>query len=299
MSLFLWGRAMEPQLYLEFFAATDLWWDPVVAGTLCGLVLALLGVYVLLNRIVFVSLALAQGAGLGIFVLFWVCHFLGYHLEHSVLPFLSGIFFAGLMSVIFSLLKKISGFTEESLIGLLYVLAAAGILLIGDRITQGLHDLNNLVYGNAVAVTTQDLKLLLLVLPPILLLHLFFSRQFLYTSSDPTFLTTLGMKIRPWRMLLYLMFTVAITAALKTLGALPTFALLLIPAFIGLSRARSTIESFTIAALLGIILPALGYYYSYLFSLPTGASLIFVSLFFLLALGLEYLWEKIFQVYSR
>lgn len=299
LSLVLWGKALRPELDQEFWQMAELWRDPLVAGALCGLALGFMGVYILLNRIVFVSLALAQGAGLGIFILFWACSILGYHLEHSILPFLSGLFFASLVMLVFSGLKRISGFTEESLIGLLYILASAGILLIGDKITQGLHDLNNLIYGNAVAVTPQDLSLLWAVLPVVILLHLLFRRQFLITSADPAFLQVLGMKVRPWRILLYVLFSVTITAALKVVGALPTFTLLLVPAFIGLSRSRSTLEAFTLSGGIGLVLPPLGYYYSYLFSFPTGASMVLVALFFLMALGLEFLFQKLLQLYKR
>jgi zinc transport system permease protein len=279
--LFGMGFFLEPQASRDFLRSFELWRDPILAGVLCGLGAALLGVYILLNRIVFVSLALSQGAGLGIFLIFWVGGMLGLVLDQSMLPFVAGLTMAVLFAVLFSWLRHNQSFSEESLIGLLYVLGAGLILIIGDRVTEGHHDLENLLFGNAVAVLPEDLLLVTGVMGVVIAAHFIFQKRFLYISADPTFMKTKGFNTRSWMLLLYLLISLGITASLKTLGALPVFALMLIPPFIALRLARSPQGAFALSALIGVVLPPLAYFYSYLFDLPTGACLVLVSVFYL------------------
>ena len=281
LAIFWGGHLARPELSGEFLTSYELWREPILAGIACGLGCALLGIYILLNRIVFVSLALAQGSGLGIFLLFWTCALVGYHLDHAFLPFLSGLSMAVCFAVLFSWLRKKQTFSEESLIGLFYVISAGLILIVGDRITQGRHDLDNLLFGNAVAVLPQDLILIEVVVGVILLSHLLFQKKFIYVSADPIFMQTKGVATRAWMLFLYLLISLGITVSLKTLGALPVFSLMLIPPFIALRSARSIHGAFIISLLIGMFLPPLAYFYSYLFNFPTGASLILVSLFYL------------------
>lgn len=295
LALFWIGHISRPEISNEFLGSMELWRDPILAGVFCGLGCSLLGNFILLNRIVFMSLAIAQGAGLGIFITFWVCALLGHHIDHSSLPFLAGLALAGLTVLGFTWLRRAKNISEESLIGLLYVVASGLILILGDRITQGLHDKDNLLFGNAVAVTPQDLHLVMVVMSTITLCLIIFRRQFLYVSADPVFMKTQGTKSSLWLLFLFLLFTLGITVGLKTLGALPIFGLILVPSFIGLKNARSIRSAFTISPLVGMALPVLGYYYSYLFNFPTGASLIFVSLLYLAVAVVERLAYRGFK----
>ncbi|MDX1387119.1 MAG: metal ABC transporter permease, partial [bacterium] len=123
LALFWIGHLSRPEISNEFLGSMELWRDPILAGIFCGLGCSLLGNFILLNRIVFMSLAIAQGAGLGIFIVFWACALLGYHIDHSSLPFLAGLAFAGLTAMGFAWLRHLKNISEESLIGLLYILA--------------------------------------------------------------------------------------------------------------------------------------------------------------------------------
>ncbi len=92
-----------------------------------------------------------------------------------------------------------------------------------------------------------------------------------------------GISPRYWRVWLYLSLAVTITASLKILGSLPVFALMVIPPLIALKKSRGLRDAFQIAMLTGTVIPALGYYFSFLFSFPTGASIILTATLFFLA----------------
>jgi len=54
----------------EFLDGLEIFLDPILCGAAAGLVLGLLGVYVVLRRMVFVSAAITHSAGLGVAVAF-------------------------------------------------------------------------------------------------------------------------------------------------------------------------------------------------------------------------------------
>jgi ABC-type Mn2+/Zn2+ transport system permease subunit len=211
----------------------------------------------------------------------------GVNLEESSIPLFFGLLVAIATAVFFARYRRRSRYPDESLIGLIYAFTSGLIILIGDRISQGRHNIDNLLFGDAVAITTKDLGLIVCVAVPVLVLHLVFRREFLYGSADADFMKIRGMNTRAWMILLYFTLTVTITASLKVIGGLPVFALMVLPPFISLKKARGISDAFLISILIGTLLPALGYYFSFLYSFPTGASLIFVALLYSLASLLE------------
>ncbi|MBI2336034.1 MAG: metal ABC transporter permease [Deltaproteobacteria bacterium] len=284
LAAFSYFRIADAKTFLSNFF---LFRDPLIGGMVAGLVVAYLGVYMLFNRIVFMSLAVTQGAGLGIFLALLVGAWLGLEHMNAWISLGSGIGLALLISLSFGFYRRQRHLSDESMIGILYVLASSLIVLVGDRISEGRHEIDNLLFGNAVAVTTHYLWVLVIGAGLLLLVHLLFYRQFLYCSADPEFMQTQGVKVGLWRALLYLTLTVGITLAVKLLGSLTIVALIVIPPFIGLRRGKNAASAFVIASLLGLVCPAVGFYLSYLFSLPAGASVVSVCGLYLLLSLLE------------
>lgn len=267
----------------HFVGAVSLWYEPVLAGLVCGLLAGLLGLYMIWKRIVFVSLAITQGAGFGIFLSFLMASFWGVSLEHSPLSFLAGLAMAIATTFLFVSFRRSKKYADEVLVGLIYVISSGLIVLIGDRIAEGKHAIDNLLFGNAVAVTSDSLGLLVAIAAVIFALHGLFRREFLYSSADTEFMQVSGVRVDAWLTLLYLTLTIGITISMKTLGSLPVFALMVIPPFIALKKAKSPVEAVLLSVFVGGVIPPLGYYFSFLYSFPTGASMILVGLLFLVA----------------
>ena len=82
--------------WADLFAAWTLFRDPILAGIIAGASLGMVGVFVVLRRLVFVSAALTQAAGLGVAVAF----FSGIHLGLD-LPPLAGALLGTLGAAVF------------------------------------------------------------------------------------------------------------------------------------------------------------------------------------------------------
>jgi zinc transport system permease protein len=288
------GAWISPDESRNFFQSWQLWKEPLLAGIFCGFLSALLGVYILLNRIVFISLAISQSAGFGIFLALWVGGMFSLNLAESPLAFVAGLVAASLTALLFAGIRKSRRLPDESFIGMIYVVASGLTVLAGDRVAEGHHHIDNLLFGNAVAVTSSELTGLLIFGCPLILLHYLFRREFLYGSADPEFMRIKGLNAKGWIALLYFTLVVGITINLRVLGGLPVFALMVIPPILSLKRAQGLREAFFLSLFLGSLLPPLGYFFSFLFSFPTGASLIAVGFIYLAAGLLEWRLLKLF-----
>src|SRR5262249_48387289 len=159
----------------------------------------------------------------GIFLSFFVASFLGISLVDSPISLLAGLVVALGAALLFAWIRRGRRLPDESLIGFLYVAASGLTLLIGDRISEGHHHIDDLLFGNAVAITPYELKVIAVVSAILIAIHYLFRREFIYSSADPEFMKIKGMKVRLWSVLLYFTLTLGITFNLKTLGSLPVF----------------------------------------------------------------------------
>ncbi|MBC7690704.1 MAG: metal ABC transporter permease [Methylotenera sp.] len=261
-----------------FLASWELWRNAVIAGSLLGLVCGFLGIYVILHRIVFVSAAMSQISSLGVMLAFFLAQLQLIQAQHpyeDVIPLglaalLTGTFATAMAGQAQAKIADRSK-SAESLIGAVYLFSTAGLLLVGDRLTQGAHDVSNILFGNAVAVDAAHLGLLAWVAVPIFIFHIWLRKDLLFVSFDPTMASTLRYPVVGLRVFLLISLGIVISLGTRTIGALPVFAFSVIPPMAALALFSNLGVSFVASALIGGLSAFLGYLFSFLFSFPTGA----------------------------
>jgi zinc transport system permease protein len=270
--------------------AFPLWGGAAIAGTLVGVVCGFLGVYVVLHRIVFVSAAMSEVSSLGVMVAFWLVQNQALEREHhseDVLPLLFAAAFTGAFSAALAgrSLAKIADRSKsaEGFIGAVYLVSAAGLLLVGDRVSQGAHDVANVLFGNAVVVDLPHLALLAGVCLPVFALHAWLKKDLLFVSYDPAMARTLGYPVGPLRIFLLVSLGMVISVGTRTIGALPVFSFSVLPALACLMLFEDLRWSFWGAGLVGGLAAFLGYLASFLLSVPTGACMTMMAAAFLAA----------------
>lgn len=247
----------------------------LVAGLAVGLIGAYLGVFVVLRRVVFVGMALAQfsSAGVALGLLIGLAPLLG-----SVGMMLVGVL---LLSLRWSPRKV----RQDTVIGLGYVLASAVTILLLAKNPRGETQLLDLLSGNIITVTALDTYLTLGALGGVFVLHWLFAKELLFISFDPDTAQAAGYPTRLWEMLLTLSIGVAIAFSIHAVGILLTFGTLLIPAVSALLLTRRISHTFTLAALFGAIPVPVGLYLSFIWDFSPGAMIVSLSAMLLLACG--------------
>jgi zinc transport system permease protein len=270
-----------------FFASYVLWRDPMIVALLAGSLCAFLGVFIVLKRVVFVSAALSQLSGVGVAIFFWLSAVIGLDPHHPpwfANPTWFALAFALGGAALFSLNLGHRRLAGESVIGLAYLVASSLVLVVlnSPRIAQEAHEVNDLLYGNAVAVPPAQIIIMAGTATVIFVIHALFAKEFMFVSFDPDMARTLGYRTKVWNLLLFLTIGAAISVATRAIGALPVFGFMIIPPAAALLLASRTRAVFALAVVIALLSAALGYYVSFVFSLPTGASMVLVAALFLL-----------------
>jgi zinc transport system permease protein len=256
-----------------FVAAREIWEIPLAASVVAGALLGALGVYVVLRRTVFVSAALTQLSTLGLVGTLLVEERLHIETEHPSEQLAVAIAVSAAGALLLGAFRP-RRLPAEATVGATWVVASALVVLGASRLVHAAHDLQGLVFGNAVAVPASDLAVIAVVAALATAVHLAFAKELAFTSFDPETARALGMRVRLWDAMLFLTIGVAIPPAARALGALPVFAFLTLPAAGALLLRVGFRPAFALAAAFGVLAASAGYVLSWILEIPTGATMV-------------------------
>lgn len=234
--------------------------------------------YVILRRIVFLGVALAQAAALGVALGL----FLGWSPEAaaSVLTLLTAL--------LFSVSGKYRVLSQESLIGWAYVVASGvAIILIAKNPIAEAHGLD-VVSGSLLYATGREIWQLGILAVAVLLIFTSLHRVFIFVSFDKETARSMGLPTSAYEFGFYACLGLSISLAMRTAGILFVFASLLIPAMISLFLFRQLWLILLGAVLVVILAVPAGVALSYQADLPTGPAVVCVyAALFLIASAVE------------
>ena len=256
--------------WAEFVDGLEIFLDPMLCGGAAGLVLGYLGVYVVLKRMVFVSAAITHSAGLGVACAFYGQIHFGLGLLAS--PVLGAFTFGMGSTLLLAVRPERLGLTRESLIGLTFIFASGAALLVGDRISQEIHDIHSIIFGTAVLVSKADLYTVLGVGAVVLGLHLWLRRGLIFASFDADGARVQGLPVSALDFVLLLSIGLMVSVTTRALGAMPVFAFSVLPAMAALSLSRRLGSALALAALFGFTAAVAGYIISFFMRFPVGAT---------------------------
>lgn len=247
---------------LEYSFMQNAFMAAVLVSVACGLV----GTYVVIKRIVFISGGISHAAfgGIG----------LGYFL--GINPIMAAIPFSILSSLIMGLTSKKVKISEDTAIGILWSLGMAiGIIFI--NLTPGyVPDLMSYLFGSILTVPVNDIIIMFLLDLIIIITVLLFYREFQGISFDEEFSQVIGMPTTYIYLLLLSMVALSVVVMIKVVGVILVIALLTIPAAIAKQYIYKIGHMMILAVILGIILTIGGLFVSYIFNLASGATIVLV-----------------------
>lgn len=217
---------------------------------------AYFGLEVLRRNVIFVDLALAQVAALGATVAFILGHAPG---AAAATGWSLG--FALAAAVLLAFTRRWSGrLPQEAQIGVIYVVAAAAALLLVERAPQGAEHIRQILVGNILTVSGEELRNAVFVYAAIGIGYPFLARRL-----AGTWLGEFGF---------YAAFAMVVTSSVALAGVLLVFAFLIVPAAIGVLHAEAFRRQLAVAWIVGGLVAAAGLAVSYLADLSTGATLV-------------------------
>jgi zinc/manganese transport system permease protein len=249
---------------LPFMAA------PAVACLIFSVVFTYFGCHVLKREIIFVDIALAQLAALGIMIGEIL------HKDHgdwetwgfSLLTMLVGaIFFAYTR-------RFIHRIPQEAVIGIVYVVGASAALLVASKSAHGAEHLKNILNGSILWMTWTRVMILLGMVLAVAIPHWIYRDRFWKISDQYRQTNGKDSSYLMWDFLFYLSLGLIIVISVKTAGVFLIFTFLIVPAVIGALFSEKFISQFVIGSLVSGLTSLAGLVVSFNLDLPTGATLV-------------------------
>ena len=238
------------------------------AAVITGILLSYLGVHVVGRGIVFVDLALGQISSLGVAF----AAFIGTGI--TSIPLIFTLVGALLMSFINIRDKRLK---QEAIIGILYAFTSALTVLLISKTPHGDSDIQEVLFGNILSVSWDQIKVLGLVFGTIVLLQLvFFKKFFSLTKSFENRENHLIGIFNIWNFLFYISIGLAIVFAVKINGVIPVFSYLIIPAVSAIMLSKNNAVVFIISVIISILASFLGLSFSFHYDFPAGSSIVAV-----------------------
>ncbi len=242
-------------------------WPALAAGLILAGIHAYLGLHVLARGVIFVDLALAQVAALGAAV----ATLAGHPSQGSGAYFYSLTFALAGAAVLALTRMRNQRVPQEALIGVVYVAAAAAVVVVLDRSPEGAERVKGLLVGNIVSVGAAEVRSLAILYGIVGLGHWVFRRRFLDLSLGRM---PHGLASLVWDFLFYASFAVVVTSSVRVAGVLLVFAYLVVPASVGALLASRIGPRLAVGWAVGMGATVAGLGSSVAWDLPTGAAVV-------------------------
>jgi len=244
-------------------------WAPLLACLILTAIHVYLGLHVLARGVIFVDLALAQVAALGVTVAFLA----GHPIQSEAAYWYALVFTLGGAALFAASRTRRMTVPQEAVIGIVYAVSAAAAVLVVDRAPQGGDHIRQILVGSILTVTPGEVGTLALLYAPIGLLHWLVRRPLLDISFDPE---GAGARraVRAWDFVFYASFGVVVTSSVRLAGVLLVFAYLVVPATAAAALAGSARGRLVIGWALGVVVSLGGLGASWVWDLPTGATVV-------------------------
>jgi len=253
----------------DFWSGWPMYKEAVYSGAVAGLSLGFLSVYVVLRRMVFVSAAVTQAAGLGVAASFYVT----LHFGVGISPVWGATLLSLITAVALAGDPKRLGMSREMVLGMVFAFTSGAAVLIGSRIPQETGDIQAILFGNAVVVSPDDMMRLIYTSAGLITLQIWWFRGFSFASFDPVSARVQGVPVRMLDLILLLSVGVMVGEVARALGAMPAFAMSTLPGMAALLIVRGPLPlTFAIAALFGAMSGVGGYLLAFKEQFSVGPS---------------------------
>ncbi len=243
---------------------------PFVACIILTGIHAYLGIHVIEREVIFVDLALAQIAALGASAAF----LFGFHPDDRMSYFFS-LGFTLIGAAIFSLTRfRKKKVPQEAIIGIVYAVSAAAMILMLDKTAQGAEHLKSFLIGSILFVSWKDILYIFVLYSAIGIIHFLYRKKFMAISMDSEGARKNGINIRLWDFIFYTSFGLVVTSSVRLAGVLLVFSYLIVPSVCAALLTKKLKNRLLTGWFTGTIVSIIGLYLSVMFDMPPGATVV-------------------------
>lgn len=245
--------------------------------------------YEFLQKALLTSVVVGIVSGvIGSFIILRGMSLMGDAISHAVLPgvaisyilginfFLGATAFGIVAALGIGFVNQNSRIKNDTAIGIVFSsFFALGIIMIS--LAQSSTDLYHILFGNVLAVRSSDMWMTFGIGALVILLVVLFYKELLVSSFDPTMAESYGLKVRMLHYFLMTLLTLVTVASLQTVGIILVVAMLITPAATAYLLTNRLSVMLFLAAGFGAVSAVIGLYFSYMYNLASGASIVLAA----------------------
>lgn len=241
--------------------------NALLAGALVSIACGIIGTFIIVNRLVFLSGGIAHAAygGIGI----------AYFLNQD--PVLGAMIFSLMSAFGMGYVVRKTRERADTIIGVMWAIGMALGIIFLDFSPGYKADLMSYLFGSILSVPVSDLLFMVILDVVILLTVIFLYKGFVAISFDEEFATVENVPVNTLFFVLFALIALTVVITMRLVGLIMVIALLTIPSAIAGIYFKDLKKMMIAASLLGILFSTCGLFLSYYFNLTSGATIILVS----------------------
>ncbi|WZL80682.1 metal ABC transporter permease [Vallitaleaceae bacterium 9-2] len=241
--------------------------NALIAALLASIVCGIIGTIIIEKQLVSMSGGIAHTSfgGIG----------LGYLL--GIEPIIGGFAFAIMAAIAIVTIRRRANTYTDTLIGMFWSVGMAlGILFI--TLTPGYPpDMTSYLFGDILTVSSTYLYLIMILALVIIFVIIGKFKIVKGYLFDEEYLVVLGLNVRLYEYVLFIMIAMAVVIMIKVVGIILVIALLTIPPAIAKLFSNRLEKIMLLSIFVGTLVSVMGLIFSYYFDIPSGATIIIVS----------------------
>lgn len=248
--------------------------NAIAVGGLVGILCPVVGSYLIVQRMALLGDVIAETVVPGLAI----AYFLNINM-------LIGAFVSGVLSTIaIAWIRSTSRIKVDGAMAIICSsFLAFGVLLITSLRTN--IDLENLLFGDVLGVTVQDVIRTAWITGFVLIFIRLFYKELLFYTFDADGAKAMGLPVRRIYLGLIAGVTLTVIASMKIVGVILVVSLLICPGITAYLLVKELHQMMILGAVFGVISTVSGMYTSYYFDLPSGPMIALIAFgFFLIAL---------------
>ena len=241
--------------------------NAVLAGVLASILCGIIGTFVVVKRLVFISGGIAHAAfgGMG------VCFLYG------VNPTIGAIVSSVACALVLGQMNNEQTRSRDATIGVLWAVGMAVGIVCLHKTPGYAPDLMAYLFGNILLVGSDQLMVSLLVDIVVLTIVALFFKEFVAVAFDEAFAAIQGIPVRGMLTLLLTLIALSVVMLIQVVGIILVIALLTIPPVTSLMLLRSLPGVMLLSVIIGLVMTLTGLALSYLYDVPPGPAIILLG----------------------
>jgi manganese/iron transport system permease protein len=241
--------------------------NAILATFLGGIACSTIGVFVVLLHMPFIGVAMSHAAFAGAL----------FGLLVGVNPLITAFAFSFLVALFIGPLADRGELSPETSLGVIFSLMLGVAFLIIGLLPSTRSEALGLLWGSVLTVTHTDIILLAIVAVVVVGLVIIFFKEVQATVFNRQIALSVGLPATVILYVILFMTGATITVSLNSIGGLLIFSLILNPAAAAYQLTYNMKKMFLIAAVFGVASGWAGLLLSYLFNIPSGATIVIAS----------------------